>query len=298
MPPKTPRFITPSTASQQLQPVNPQQPPPRQPRFTPASSAPATAPRSTPKFVSAPPSSSSSSSQKRPLFRPPPPALPSTPTPASRLAFTPAAAANEQIDSDIVTDSSPILPRKRRWEYEDDDDDTHSSPPPSSPDLPSPTLSRTLRTLPFTPLPPATTPTGIVVAPPLFRPTAVTESHLLPLDWSPTKKRGGKYVEGGIAAMVAGWVVETRNAQGRRKGGEVVATGVRVEEGFIAVVGGEGEGLVLVRGREKGGGEGGRRVVFEWPWWEVEVEGGTWRMCVFWAVVEGVGEGDDEEMLF
>ncbi|KAF8536473.1 hypothetical protein BDD12DRAFT_890133 [Trichophaea hybrida] len=271
MPPKTPRFITPSTTSQQQQPANPQQPPPRQPRFTPASSTPATAaPRSTPKFVSAPPSSSSSS-QKRPLFRPPPPALPSTPTPASRLAFPPTAA-NEQIDSDIVTDSSPVVhPRKRRWEYEDDDDT--NSPPPSSP--------------PVTNSHPQ--PSPVPSAPSLHPSTTRLKLHRHCSSTATIPSHGGYRVSSPPARLVAD---EEAEREGKRKGGEVIVTGVRVEEGFIAVVGGEGEGLVLVGGREKGVEVGGR-VVFEWPWWEVEVEGGMWRMCVFWAVKGGEGDHDD-----
>jgi hypothetical protein len=79
-------------------------------------------------------------------------------------------------------------------------------------------------------------------------------------------------------------------------GGEVVVGGVGVEEGFIAVTGGE-EGLLLVRGQVKGVVGVGCRVAYEWPWWEVEVQGRVWRMCVFWSVVDGVVEGDDE-MLF
>jgi len=103
-------------------------------------------------------------------------------------------------------------------------------------------------------------------------------------------------VPDGLAATVVGWVLETRHAQGRKLGGEVVVGGVGVEEGFIAVTGGE-EGLLLVRGQAKGVVGVGCRVAYEWPWWEVEVQGRVWRMCVFWSVVDGVVEGDDE-MLF
>ena len=52
---------------------------------------------------------------------------------------------------------------------------------------------------------------------------------------------------------------------------------------------GAGARVLLVRGRG-GAAEGGLRagctVVYEWPWWEVEVGGGLWRMCVFWRVLE------------
>jgi len=30
-------------------------------------------------------------------------------------------------------------------------------------------------------------------------------------------------------------------------------------------------------------------VRFDWPWWELEVEGEKWRMSVFWNVVNGEG---------
>jgi hypothetical protein len=29
-------------------------------------------------------------------------------------------------------------------------------------------------------------------------------------------------------------------------------------------------------------------VSFQWPWWEVEVKGRQWKVCVFWGV-EGAG---------
>lgn len=119
------------------------------------------------------------------------------------------------------------------------------------------------------------------------------EVHL-PVDWSPTKPKRGRsaYVPQGLAATVAGWAVDARNAQGRRGGATYRVVEARPGEGYVGVVTEEG-GLLLVR--RVGAGEVGVdvRVKVEWPWWEVGIEGGMWKVCVFWEVV---GE-EEEEML-
>jgi hypothetical protein len=111
---------------------------------------------------------------------------------------------------------------------------------------------------------------------------------MFPVDLSPTKRRPGsdKYLPDGLAATVAGWVLETRNEHSRGRGGGGVAMKVGVEQGYVAVdLEGEEEGLLLVRGGEV---RVGQRVSFQWPWWEVEVKGRQWKVCVFWDV-EGAG---------
>jgi len=177
--------------------------------------------------------------------------------------------------------------------------------------LQTPPLCRTGRDLPFTPSPFPLTSTSAHVpssagGAPLFsrlrelrgdggRDDTARES-LLPVGWSPTKRRGsGKYLEDGLAATVTGWVLETRNAQGRKQGGELVVAAVRVEETFFAVTteqeirgGEELAGFLLVKSQMKLV-RPGSIVRFDWPWWELEVEGEKWRMSVFWNVVNGEG---------
>ena len=116
-----------------------------------------------------------------------------------------------------------------------------------------------------------------------------------PVDWSPTKPKRGKggHVPGGLAATVAGWVVDARNAQGRRRGAVYRVREGRPGEGFVSVMTEEG-GLVLVRRAGAGEVGVGVRIKVEWPWWEVGVEGRIWRVCVFWEVV---GEEEEEEVL-
>lgn len=86
--------------------------------------------------------------------------------------------------------------------------------------------------------------------------------------------------------------------EGREGGGDGGGGGEVSGGNFRGRGSGSGDGagarVLLVRGRG-GAAEGGLRagctVVYEWPWWEVEVGDGLWRMCVFWRVLEAETAG-------
>jgi hypothetical protein len=275
-----------------------------------------------------------------------------TPTPApSRITFftTPVREKFQNGDDVVVEDfadggergavdgrQEPVRRKRRRWDLSHDDVDTDiqldtdagmsespslGSLPPHQlhedenewPEpVPSPTLSRNLRNLPFTPtLPPEVdgdSSAATVAANErlrVLRAVAATEEESMNsgmFNWSPTKKRRGEgiYIADGLAAVVAGWVRELRNAQGgRERVGELLVGRMRAEKGYLAVFedgdgdGDSGRGMVLIGGEEaRARVLVGSKVRIEWPWWEVDVEGMMWKMGVFWSVV-----GDQQQSM-
>jgi hypothetical protein len=116
---------------------------------------------------------------------------------------------------------------------------------------------------------------------PLFRVLEDDDSAMnLPKDWSPKKKKkgkGGKYIPDGMAENVAGWVLETRQQQGRKEGGKMMVEEWKEGDGYLNVAGG-GERLMLMKGRKKEEIGVGTVVRYDAPWWEID----GWRVCVFW----------------
>ncbi|KAI5805881.1 hypothetical protein EDC01DRAFT_753664 [Geopyxis carbonaria] len=238
-----------------------------------------TSPRAVPSFARTP---AAAPRLPRPVFLPSTTPRPPPRTPVVVQESPP----QEQIDDEDSQDS-PV--RKRRRLTPRFSASPSASPPASSqPDsLPSPTLTRAL---PFaTPRPQSTPqPQPQKSLATRFREAAVQGERTLPVDWTPTKskKARAQYVPGGLAATVAGWVLGTRTAQGRRDAAVLRVSEWRGVEGGVCVRDVQGVGWVLAGGR---GGEGvrdGVAVRVEWPWWEVEMEGEGWRWGVFWRVLE------------
>jgi len=122
----------------------------------------------------------------------------------------------------------------------------------------------------------------------------------MPLDWSPVKTRAAKrWTGGGLAAEVAGWVLERSSLSTHAgRGGRLVVAGVKSGDGVFVVKGErEGEGgflLPIVGGGGIGGGLAiGSLVVYGLPWWEVLVDGVRFKFLVTWRVE--VREEEEEE---
>jgi hypothetical protein len=145
---------------------------------------------------------------------------------------------------------------------------------------------------------------------PRFKPTegdASTEG-LLPAAFSP-QRRGAKYVPGGLAAELQGWLSDVKRwdedigaltHQSGREGFKILVKEVSRDGGRMYLVrgsveagGGEdgrfilaGEGRLTGLGRRKGGDEVrvGGLVEVEGPVWEVELEDRIWVVCCEWWV--------------
>lgn len=143
-------------------------------------------------------------------------------------------------------------------------------------------------------------------AAPRFKPVETDAAAFdgLPVAFSP-QRRGAKYIPGGLAAGLQGWLSDIKGWEGVDRGAEVVAR-VVVEEVR------PGRRMYLVRGREVGtssslgrvggkrfllAGEGkltglGRRAVVGvgsvvnvgQPVWDVELEGDVWTVSCDWSV--------------
>ncbi|CZR60511.1 uncharacterized protein PAC_10407 [Phialocephala subalpina] len=214
-------------------------------------------------------------------------------------------------------------------------EDEHQDPSSSLPILPSPPAKRPHTTvpkfLPTTPAPPSTPMpstfgTGMTtfLKPPRFRPPDPAEqgqsqNDPLPEQFSPNR-RGQKYVPGGLAAEVAGWLfnlessVPTTKSRGDMKSEWLVRivvdevsgssrTGFTMARGrqIHALDGDEsGDGRVdaveevkvllagegQMTGLQKGGKvEVGKRVGIKGQVWEVVIEGERWGVGVDWKVL-------------
>ncbi|MDI1485505.1 MAG: hypothetical protein OHK93_000643 [Ramalina farinacea] len=140
------------------------------------------------------------------------------------------------------------------------------------------------------------------ILPPLRSPTPPPPSTPSAF-FSPTGKRGQRYIPGGMASTVREWVVEASMMRGSKVGGWDYKVRVPGKVGFggdgrVVVVRDEGEraGWILIAGGEEGGGRiaGGvkgveRLVGVREPVWDVELwTGEVWRVGVEWDVI---GEG-------
>ncbi|QUC16052.1 uncharacterized protein UV8b_00293 [Ustilaginoidea virens] len=144
----------------------------------------------------------------------------------------------------------------------------------------------------------------VFVPAPRFKPAEEADEavpDMPPLAFSPPPRGSAKYLPGGLAAHLQGWLSEVRGWEddGRRRGG---AASVAVEEvspgRHMYLVGGRG-----VESREAGSyvlaGEGGKLpglagraavtagsvVLLGEPVWEVDLEGRRWTVACNWSVV-------------
>ncbi|KUJ15779.1 uncharacterized protein LY89DRAFT_707926 [Mollisia scopiformis] len=208
----------------------------------------------------------------------------------------------------------------------------HREPSSSLPILSSPPIAATKRLsttapkfLPPTPLPPSTplpsTGTTTFLKPPRFRPPDPSEqahphADPLPEHFSPHRK-GQKYVHGGLAAEVQGWLFNLETAvpvkslsrteeksewlvkivvdevSGSSRNGFTMVRGRQIHGGDREMVdtvaearvllAGEGQAMGLQRGERV---EAGKRVGIKGPVWEVVVEGVKWGVGVEWKVLD------------
>lgn len=217
-------------------------------------------------------------------------------------------------------------------EAHDDDDfeDLLSSNQPVSSPLPTaaPTQHRPAtqapRFLMSTPAKPALyTPApsdslGTFLKPPRFKPPDEEReagAEPLPGQFSP-HRRGQKFLAGGLAAEVRGWLVDLESHATRSVRNPTVDDGWAVKMDVEEVAGGGGAGMTMVKGRQAGsggnvaaaslhgvhmilgGGEGmseglrkgeqarvGRVLGVKGPVWEVEIEGVRWGLGAAWKVL-------------
>ncbi|KFY11214.1 hypothetical protein V492_04580 [Pseudogymnoascus sp. VKM F-4246] len=207
--------------------------------------------------------------------------------------------------------------QKHDHEMDDDFEDllsmeppTLSSPPPPvhrpAPSAPRFVLSTPLKPTSSTPAPIDSTDTFL--RPPRFKPPdeereAAVEP--LPEHFSP-RRRGQKFLAGGLAAEVRGWLVERESQATRSARNPMREDGWKIKIAVDEVKGGHGAGMTLVRGRrvgsngdegadlypirmilggEEGMAEGikkgepaavGKVVGVKGPAWEVDVDGVRW----------------------
>jgi len=242
----------------------------------------------------------------------PPPSMPSrpprfvvpqpAPTPSRRIPhFLPATAA---VAVAVRTPSRPIFQATPQHETIDDDDDIAGTSGRSSRQHLKRRWSSTsaeeggeaeergsMRALPFAPgSTAAAAAAATAAATPIsarllaLRPPSPPRDPLPPADWSPSKPRRGAYVPSGLAATVARWAVDARNAQGRRAPAIYTVDRVRAGDGFAAVRARDAA-LLLAPCAAAAEVAVGTRICVEWPWWDVDVDGALWRVCVFWEVV-------------
>lgn len=135
---------------------------------------------------------------------------------------------------------------------------------------------------------------------PRFKPLISDDHHGgLPAAFSP-QRRGAKYIAGGMAAQLQGWLSEVKSWE---ENGETTTSGMKIHVGQIR----SGRRMYLVEGCESSGdvpqkwilaGEGkltglGKRaevemgsvVLIEQPTWEVELEGSVWNVACEWSIV-------------
>ncbi|KAL6906921.1 hypothetical protein GGI43DRAFT_396156 [Trichoderma evansii] len=134
---------------------------------------------------------------------------------------------------------------------------------------------------------------------PRFKPLTA-DDHLggLPAAFSP-QRRGAKYVTGGMAAQLQGWLSEVKSWE---ENGEKITSGVKIHVEQIR----SGRRMYLIEGRASSenvpqkwilAGEGkltglGKRaevemgsvVLIEQPTWDVELEGSVWNVACEWSI--------------
>ena len=195
---------------------------------------------------------------------------------------------------------------------------TLSSPPPPV-HRPPPSAPRFVLSTPSKPtssIPPIDS-IDTFLRPPRFKPPdEEREAAVEPLpDHFSPRRRGQKFLAGGLAAEVRGWLVE-RESQGTRSARNPVREdGWKIKIAVDEVSGGYGAGMTLVRGRRMGsngdgaadlypirmilGGEegmsegikkGGQAAVgkvvgVKGPAWEVDIDGVRWGVSANWKVI-------------
>lgn len=134
---------------------------------------------------------------------------------------------------------------------------------------------------------------------PRFKPLIADDHHGgLPAAFSP-QRRGAKYIAGGMAAQLQGWLSEVKSWE---ENGETITSGVKLHVEQIR----PGKRMYLIEGCASSGdvpqkwilaGEGkltglGKRaevemgsvVLIEQPTWEVELEGSVWNVACEWSI--------------
>jgi hypothetical protein len=134
---------------------------------------------------------------------------------------------------------------------------------------------------------------------PRFKPLIADDHHGgLPAAFSP-QRRGAKYITGGMAAQLQGWLSEVKSWE---ENGEKSTSGMKVHVEQIR----SGRRMYLIEGRASSGdepqkwilaGEGkltglGKRaevatgsvVLIEQPTWDVELEGSIWNVACEWSI--------------
>lgn len=196
---------------------------------------------------------------------------------------------------------------------------TLSSPPPPvyrpPPSAPRFVLSTPSKPISSTPAP--IEPTDTFLRPPRFKPPdeereAAVEP--LPEHFSP-RRRGQKFLAGGLAAEVRGWLVDRESQAARSARNPAKEDRWKIKIAIDEVTGGHGAGMTLVRGRrvgsngddaanlypirmilggEEGMSEGirkgeqaavGKMVGVKGPAWEVDIDGVRWGVSASWKVL-------------
>jgi len=179
--------------------------------------------------------------------------------------------------------------------------------------IPSPSALTANRRLPFNPFlvvqpkppphPPSSTGIPLTQGYRKFRMPEPLPKNPLPIDWSPTKKRKNEmYVEKGFAATVSRWLISASHAQRKKEGGwfRIVEEKVQktMDGGGVLVRGIEEDGtlrhaLVITAGYvntySRGAPNGtrvGSRLKYEYPWWEVDMDGTKYRVLIFWTITK------------
>jgi hypothetical protein len=247
-----------------------------------------------------------------------------------RLSLSPILDSQDQdVEEPQEQDIDGNLPRKQD-ELEDllsSANSTISSPPAEPLHRPPGSVTAPRFILPSIPAPvppstPATTQTATFVKPPRFRPPDDQEqlqrpSEPLPDAFSP-QRRGQKFLAGGLAAEVIGWVMNLENIAPETSSARTKEDTLVIELIVDEVRGGSGAGMTLISGRQlhltpngreealntlrvvkailagSGISEGfqktkkvgvGKKVRIKGPVWEVIVDGEKWGVAVTWEVL-------------
>ncbi|OBT41711.1 hypothetical protein VE00_07799 [Pseudogymnoascus sp. WSF 3629] len=185
-------------------------------------------------------------------------------------------------------------------------------PPPSAPRFVLSTPSK-----PTSSMPAPIESTDTFLRPPRFKPPdeeRETAVEPLPEHFSP-RRRGQKFLAGGLAAEVRGWLVDRESQATRSARNPIREDGWKIKIAVDEVTGGHGAGMTLVRGRrvgingdegtdlypirmilggEEGMSEGirkgeqaavGKVVGVKGPAWEIDIDGVRWGVSATWKVL-------------
>lgn len=185
-------------------------------------------------------------------------------------------------------------------------------PPPSAPRFVLSTPSK-----PTSSMPAPIDSTDTFLRPPRFKPPDEEREAAmepLPEHFSP-RRRGQKFLAGGLATEVRGWLVDRESQAARNARNPVGEDGWKIKIVVDEVTGGYGAGMTLVRGRrvgsngdeganlypirmilggEEGMSEGirkgeqaavGKVVGVKGPAWEIEIDGVRWGVSATWKVL-------------